>query len=194
MMLFHSSNSLRSIDFRLPHAWLSPMTIGVACTLCAAVAWVGYGAMQLQGAEAEVMRINERIEQRQDAFKALMRKAALQSPAAKAEQQILEQHAEIALPVLDRLENAWEPRIALLSLSVRRAGHEAQFDGLASDLDQIHAFMVRLRDGSKRDNGNENLTEKNKEKAPVMRVKLHRISHQSEGVNAMLQFTLQIEV
>ena len=168
--------SLGRLDFRQPHPWLNPVTFLMASALCAVLAWVVDGAMQVRRVDAAVAAMNQRIEQRQSELKALARKSARQLPTDKAMQQMLARHAATSLPVLMQIESAWEPRIALLSLTIRRAGREAQLDGVARELEQIQAFMTRL------------------DNAGAARVVLQRISNRAEGPDRVLQFTLHIEM
>lgn len=183
MRVFNPLTSLGRLDFRQPHPWANLTSILIVSALCAVLAWVLHGAMQVRRVDAEVAGMNQRIEQRQSELKALARKAARQSPGDQTRQQMLARQAATSLPVLKHIESAWEPRIALLSLTVRRAGREAQLDGVARELDQIHAFMTRLDQANGAGAAGSGA-----------RVALQRISHRAEGADRVLQFTLHIEM
>ncbi|WP_207001677.1 hypothetical protein [Trinickia mobilis] len=138
---------LKRFDFAAKQAKAGPATLALAGALLAAGVWAGGTWLQADELRADVEHLQQRIEQRERALDVAKRAAQGASPDDKKFDAVLREQAgaHARLPVLDVVESAWAPQIALLSLSVQRAGKEATIEAEAQDLVQVYAFIERLR-------------------------------------------------
>ncbi|ATF87300.1 MULTISPECIES: hypothetical protein [Burkholderia] len=105
---------------------------------------------RLDTLRGEVERIEARVDQRRQAAERAAREGQRVSAEAHRIERLLDEQSisdgNTGLPVLDWIERAWTPRIALRSLSIDKAGKEARIEGGAADLEHIYRFSNRLRD------------------------------------------------
>jgi hypothetical protein len=139
-----------TIDFATPRRRLTPWGAAALGAAACAALLVAQAFAELGGLRDEVERIEQRIEQRQRAAEREQRRQKQLTPEQKRiERVIREQRMPITgsgMPVVDWIEQAWTPQIALTSIVVDKAGTEARIEGAASDLSHIYLFVSRLND------------------------------------------------
>ncbi|AJY10034.1 hypothetical protein K6W16_21815 [Burkholderia dolosa] len=122
-------------------------SIAFACAFAVAI----FAGTEWQRAEAlrdEVDRIEQRIDQRKRIIERDRLRESAKTPEQRhidrmiAEQTMSSQGS--GLPVIDWIEQAWTPQIALKSLTVDNGGREARIEGGAADLSHIYMFVGRL--------------------------------------------------
>ncbi|ARL38875.1 hypothetical protein [Burkholderia pseudomallei] len=127
------------------------ITLWAAAMLCVALPAIGFAVEQvvrLGDMRDEVERIEARIEHRQHAVERERRRQKSMTPEQKRiERVIAAQQANAntsGLPVVERIEHAWTPEIALTALTIDKAGSTARIEGGSADLSQIYQFVDRL--------------------------------------------------
>jgi hypothetical protein len=140
---------LKRIDFVRPRFAFTPL----ACVLFAGVVgaglWVGNDFVRVRALDEDVTLLQQRVDARQR----LMNKAKQDEKKAAPEQRKIDAvvNAQAAakasgtVPLLQKIGQAWTPQVAMLSVSVQRAGKEAKISGEAQDLGEVYAFVGRLQ-------------------------------------------------
>ncbi|MCP3024480.1 hypothetical protein [Cupriavidus basilensis] len=141
---------LNDVDFARARGGL---TSWVAIALCCAAltgVFVSNEWSNVDQLRDEVERAESRIEQRQRAVERERLRQKQMTPEQRRIERILaEQQVSTTgsgLPVIDWIEHAWTPQIALKTLTVEKAGREARIEGGAADLSHIYIFVERLND------------------------------------------------
>jgi len=101
----------------------------------------------VQALRTEVTQMEDRLAQQLEQQERARRRAEAQSPEEKKVEALLAaQDAEDRLqPLLLRhIEQAWSPRLAVMSLKVVAAGRSAQLELMALDVSEVFAFVARL--------------------------------------------------
>jgi hypothetical protein len=97
------------------------------------------------------MQLQSRFDQREQAARRSLRAKRGSGEESKVNEVLKAQIADArsaagtVSPMIARIEQAWSPDIALLSLETRNVGAQGKLDGEATDLGQVYAFAERLR-------------------------------------------------
>jgi hypothetical protein len=141
---------LSELDFVATRARATPWA---AIALCCTVLTGAFAASEWSRVERlrdEVGGIESRIDQRKRAIEREQRRQKNMTPEQRRVDRVLaEQRMSTTgsgLSVIDWIEHAWTPQIALKSLTVDKAGREARIEGGAADLSHIYLFVDRLND------------------------------------------------
>ncbi|WP_244100044.1 hypothetical protein [Burkholderia anthina] len=141
---------LSELDFAAPRARVTPWA---AVALCCALLTGAFAASEWSRVDQlsdALDAIESRIDQRKRAIEREQRRQKTMTPEQRriervlAEQRMSPQGS--GLPVIDWIEHAWTPQIALKSLVVDKAGREARIEGGAAELAHIYLFVDRLND------------------------------------------------
>jgi hypothetical protein len=141
---------LSELDFVATRARATPWA---AIALCCTVLTGAFAASEWSRVDQlrdEVGGIESRIDQRKRAIEREQRRQKNMTPEQRRVDRVLaEQRMSTTgsgLSVIDWIEHAWTPQIALKSLTVDKAGREARIEGGAADLSHIYLFVDRLND------------------------------------------------
>lgn len=141
---------LNELDFVAPRARVTPWAAVALCCALVTGAFVASEWSNVEQLRDEVDSIESRIDQRQ---RAIEREQRLQKNMTAEERRIarvLDQQRTSATgagpAVVDWIEHAWTPQIALKLLTVDKAGQEARLEGGAAHLSHIYMFVDRLKD------------------------------------------------
>jgi hypothetical protein len=139
-----------AVDFAPSARRLTPWGAAALCAAACAALLLASEFARIDALRDEVDHIEQRIEQRQRAKEREQRRLKTLSPEQKRIEQVLREQRMNAvgsgMPVVDWIEHAWTPQIALTSLVIDKAGKEARIEGAASDLSHIYLFVSRLND------------------------------------------------
>ncbi len=141
--------SLINMDFSIARCWAtrwSWLAVSIAGLILAWVMIEWRGVSQLESA-IEHMQI------RIDQHKLVVERERLRQKKLSPEQRRLERvlaeqkmaEAGSGMPMIDWIEQAWEPWIALLSIVIDKAGKEARIEGASFDLAHIYTFADALK-------------------------------------------------
>lgn len=139
---------MSSLDF--VRAWWRPTGLGAALAVVAAAmaALVTVNSLSLADIQGEVENIEHRIDQRKRANEAdQLRQKRLSPEDRRIERMLEEQEVEktgSGLAVVDWIEGAWTPEIALGQIVVEKAGRYARIEGAAARLSQVYQFVERM--------------------------------------------------
>ncbi|MFC5475722.1 hypothetical protein [Paraherbaspirillum soli] len=140
---------LKHIDFRERRSAFRPLTAVLVCLALAATAGAGYRFMQNQALQQEVDGLSDQLAQREQALKRAERGSKANSPEQRKVHELVAAQGGAAAKtrpaVLERLEQAWSPKVALLSIAVEGAGKQARIEAVTSDLKQAYIYVERLR-------------------------------------------------
>jgi len=141
---------LNELDFVAPRKRVTPWaTVALCCALLTG-ALVASEWSRVDMLRDEVDGIESRIDQRQRAVEREQRRQKNMTAEERriarvlAEQQV--SPAGAGPSVVDWIEHAWTPQIALKLLSLDKAGREARLEGGAAHLSHIYLFVDRLKD------------------------------------------------
>ncbi|GAB1847310.1 hypothetical protein MyNCGM683_21570 [Achromobacter xylosoxidans] len=131
-------------------AWWRPT--GLAAVMMAAVVAMGTivvgSGLNLGEVQAEMENIEHRIDQRKRANEAnQLRQRRLSPEDRRIERALQEQDVDTSgsgLAVIDWIEGAWTPEIAVRQIIVDKAGRQARIEGGAATLTQVYQFADRL--------------------------------------------------
>lgn len=141
---------LTGLNFVAPRMRVTPWAGLALCCALAAGAFVGGEWTRVDALRDDVERIEKRIDQRQRVIEREQRREKAKTPEQRrielviAEQGMSDKGS--GLSVIDWIEHAWTPRIALKSLTVDKAGREARIEGGAAELSHVYLFVDRLND------------------------------------------------
>ncbi|EDT38108.1 hypothetical protein [Burkholderia ambifaria] len=141
---------LSELDFATPRARVTPWAaLALGCALLSG-AFAASEWSRVDRLRDEVDGIENRIDQRKRAIQREQRRQKTMTPEQRRIERVLAEQTTRAhgsgLPVIDWIEHAWTPRIALKSLTVDQAGREARIEGGAAELSHIYLFVDRLND------------------------------------------------
>jgi uracil phosphoribosyltransferase len=138
------------VDFAARRRGLTPWGAAMLCAAVGAVLLTAHGYTGVDALRDEVEQIEQRIAQRQRAAqREQLRQKRLTPEQKRIDRVIVEQRMATTgsgMQVIDWIEHAWTPQIALTSLVVEKAGKVARIEGAASDLSHIYLFVSRLND------------------------------------------------
>ena len=141
---------LSELDFAASRTRVTPWA---TVALCCALLTGGFAASEWSRVEQlrdEVDAIESRIDQRKRALEHAQRRQKSMTPEQRRIERVLAEQRTRAqgsgLSVVDWIEHAWTPQIALKSLTVDKAGREARIEGGAAELSHIYMFVDRLND------------------------------------------------
>jgi hypothetical protein len=101
---------------------------------------------------ADIETVEHRIEQRERANEREALRHKRMSPQERHIEKVLMEQSMNAtgsgISVIDRIEHAWTPEIALQSIVVDKAGRHVRIEGGAATLEHIYTFIDRLREQS----------------------------------------------
>lgn len=120
------------------------LAVGLLLAVCLLSAWRQWGLLDLR---AQVNALEDRLaEQRMMQERALRRVQAQSPEERKVQALVLAQNAQDRLrpELLRAIEQAWSPRLAIMSLKLEGAGQAANLEMLTADLKEVFAFVARL--------------------------------------------------
>lgn len=141
--------SLKRIEFIRSRYALTPIACVLFVGVVGAGLWVSNDFIRVASLDEDVTLLQQRVDVRQR----LMDKAKQDEKKAAPEQRKIDAvvNAQAAakasgtVPLLRKIGQAWTPQVAMLSVSVQRAGKEAKISGEAQDLGHVYAFVSRLQ-------------------------------------------------
>lgn len=152
------------------------LSIGAAFSMVSLYERVRDAAWLREGIE----EVGNRVEQRRQANdRETLRKRRMSPEERRIEQTIAKQliaSAGSGMTVVDAIESAWSPEIALTSVNVTQAGYHARLEGGAAKLSHIYQFLERLH-----------------EQRPDCRVRLTQHFPKSEDGHHIHRFSLTVE-
>ncbi|WP_459623513.1 hypothetical protein [Burkholderia sp. 3C] len=138
------------LNFVAPRARITPSAAIALCCALMVMAIVGREWTRVDTVRDAVDRLSQRIDVRQRSLEREQRLAKARTPEQRRIASLLaaqqSNQTNSGLPVIDWIEHAWTPHIALKSLTVDKAGRQARIEGGAADLAQIYMFVDRLND------------------------------------------------
>lgn len=142
---------MRSLDFAPVRRRITPWAAAMIGAAALAAVFAAEEAVRVDALNDEVEQIQAQLDQRQRAHEREQRRRKSMTPEQKRIERVIaaqQTHSDgSALPVVDRIERAWSPDLALTSLSVDKAGTVARIEGGAASLSHIYQFVERLNDG-----------------------------------------------
>ncbi|KWK69610.1 hypothetical protein WM16_23625 [Burkholderia ubonensis] len=141
---------LNQLDFAAPRARITPWAAVALCCALLTGAFVASEWSRVDQLRDDVEQAERRFEQRKRATEREQRRQKTMTPEQRRIERVLaEQRMSMngsGLSVVDWIEHAWTPQIALKSLTVDKAGREARIEGGAADLSHVYIFVDRLND------------------------------------------------
>ncbi|KVU38017.1 hypothetical protein WK66_27130 [Burkholderia ubonensis] len=141
---------LNELDFGAPRARITPWAAVALCCALLTGAFVASEWSRVDQLRDDVEQAERRIEQRKRATEREQRRQKTMTPEQRRIERVLAEQRMSAngsgLSVVDWIEHAWTPQIALKSLTVDKAGREARIEGGAADLSHVYIFVDRLND------------------------------------------------
>ncbi|KVM18437.1 hypothetical protein WL05_18665 [Burkholderia ubonensis] len=141
---------LNELDFAAPRARITPWAAVALCCALLTGAFVASEWSRVDHLRDDVEQAERRIEQRKRATEREQRRQKTMTPEQRRIERVLAEQRMSAngsgLSVVDWIEHAWTPQIALKSLTVDKAGREARIEGGAADLSHVYIFVDRLND------------------------------------------------
>ncbi|WP_175957095.1 hypothetical protein [Burkholderia sp. BCC0405] len=141
---------LTGLNFAAPRTRVTPWAGFALCCALAAGMFAGSEWTRVDALRDDVDRIGKQIEQRQRVIEREQRREKAKTPEQRRIERVLAEQKMSdkgsGLSVVDWIEHAWKPQIALKSLTVDKAGREARIEGGAADLSHIYLFVDRLND------------------------------------------------
>ncbi|KVO01418.1 hypothetical protein WK05_03610 [Burkholderia ubonensis] len=141
---------LNELDFAAPRARITPWAAVALCCALLTGAFVASEWSRVDQLRGDVEQAERRIEQRKRATEREQRRQKTMTPEQRRIERVLAEQRMSAngsgLSVVDWIEHAWTPQIALKSLTVDKAGREARIEGGAADLSHVYIFVDRLND------------------------------------------------
>lgn len=131
-------------------AWWYPTALGatLAVAAVAMAAIVAANCLNLMDIRGEIENIEHRIDQRKRANEAnQLRQKRLSAEDRRIERVLEEQEVEKSgsgLAVVDWIEGAWTPEIAIMQIVVEKAGRQARIEGGAATLTHVYQFVERM--------------------------------------------------
>ncbi|HIC7213576.1 hypothetical protein [Burkholderia stabilis] len=138
------------LNFVAPRTRITPWAGVALCFALMTGAFVGGEWTHVDTLRGDVERIEKRIDERRRVIEREQRREKAKTPEQRrierviAEQKMSDKGS--GLSVLDWIEHAWTPHIALKSLTVDKSGREARIEGGAADLSHVYMFVDRLND------------------------------------------------
>ncbi|WP_242448837.1 hypothetical protein [Burkholderia metallica] len=141
---------MKSLDFVSVQSRIRPWAVAMLGVAAIALASVAENVMRIGQLEDEVAQIDADVELRQRAVEREQRRQKNMTPEQKRVEHMLgqqraNQHGS-GLDVVDWIERAWLPEIALTQLTVDKAGRSARIEGGAADLAHVFQFVERLNE------------------------------------------------
>src|SRR5579863_2820643 len=141
---------LKHIDFVRRRIVVTPGVCALAALALVAAAWATVTFLRVSALDDDVVSLQQRldVERVMDTARRAKQKGAPEErkiDAVVSAQVAAKAHG--AVPLLTKIGEAWKPQVALLSVSVQRAGNEAKISGEAQELGQVYAFVDRLQSG-----------------------------------------------
>ncbi|WP_010100118.1 hypothetical protein [Burkholderia ubonensis] len=141
---------LNQLDFAAPRARITPWAAIALCCALLTGAFVASEWSRVDRLRDDVEQAERRLEQRKRAIEREQRRQKTMTPEQRRIERVLaEQRMSMngsGLSVVDWIEHAWTPQIALKSLTVDKAGREARIEGGAAELSHVYIFVDRLND------------------------------------------------
>ncbi|KVT49877.1 hypothetical protein [Burkholderia ubonensis] len=141
---------LNELDFAAPSARITPWAAVALCCALLTGAFVASEWSRVDQLSDDVEQAERRVEQRKRATEREQRRQKTVTPEQRRIERVLAGQRMSAngsgLSVVDWIEHAWTPQIALKSLTVDKAGREARIEGGAADLSHVYIFVDRLND------------------------------------------------
>ncbi|OJA35719.1 hypothetical protein [Burkholderia ubonensis] len=141
---------LNELDFAAPRARITPWAAVALCCALLTGAFVASEWSRVDQLRDDVEQAERRVEQRKRATEREQRRQKTMTPEQRRIERVLAGQRMSAngsgLSVVDWIEHAWTPEIALKSLTVDKAGREARIEGGAADLSHVYIFVDRLND------------------------------------------------
>ncbi|KVP65239.1 hypothetical protein WL40_06270 [Burkholderia ubonensis] len=141
---------LNELDFAAPRARITPWAAVALCCALLTGAFVASEWSRVDQLRDDVEQAERRVEQRKRATEREQRRQKTMTPEQRRIERVLAGQRMSAngsgLSVVDWIEHAWTPQIALKSLTVDKAGREARIEGGAADLSHVYIFVDRLND------------------------------------------------
>lgn len=141
---------LSELNFVAPRTRLTPWAGIALCCALAAGLFAGSEWNRVEALRDDVEQVEKRIEQRQRVIEREQRREKAKTPEQRRIERVLAEQTMTdkgsGLSVIDWIEHAWTPQIALKSLTVDKAGREARIEGGAAELSHVYLFVDRLHD------------------------------------------------
>ncbi|WP_175885492.1 hypothetical protein [Burkholderia sp. BCC0044] len=141
---------MNSLDFLSTRRRIRPWAVAMLGVAAIALGSVAENVTRIAQLEEEVAQIDADVELRQRAVERERRRQKNMTPEQKRiEHMLAHQRAKqdgSGLEVVDWIERAWVPEIALTQLTVDKAGRSARIEGGAADLSQVFQFVERLHE------------------------------------------------
>lgn len=143
--------SLNRIDFACRRIRVTPVVCVLFAGALIALALIGRDWVRATALGDEVASLQQRLDAREQFADRVWRAELKRVPgerkvAAAVRAQVVAKANGVA-PMLAKIGVAWQPRVALLGVSIGRVGKEANITGEAQDLAQVYAFVDRLQAG-----------------------------------------------
>ncbi|WP_371140960.1 hypothetical protein [Burkholderia cepacia] len=151
---------MRDFDYLPKRRTLVPL----ACLLLVAALfggmWVAGERSQVRDMDNEMEQLRVRVDNRQRVVNRARRDARDAKQSNAGQDRAPQATAGEASPMLLRVEHAWTPKLALLSLSLstKDGREQVRIDGLAANLAEVYGFVARLRGAAGGDKANMRVT------------------------------------
>lgn len=141
---------LPGLDFAQSRWKVTTLTMALMAAAGLMLALAVESISQIDQTRTEIETIEHRIEQRKRANEREAQRHKRMSPQERHIEKVLKEQSMNAtgsgISVIDRIEHAWTPEIALQSIVVERAGRHVRIEGGAAELEHIYTFIDRLRE------------------------------------------------
>ncbi|KMN80003.1 hypothetical protein VK98_16510 [Chromobacterium sp. LK11] len=137
----------RGLDFSRPEA-SAPLAGVAAIVLLALLAALGWRQWELELLEADTSAWEQRRQQQRFLREREQRRAQAASPEARKAQALLQAQGDdqtrLCPALLRAIEQAWSPRLGILSLHLDGAGKQVRLELSAAELAEVFHFVERL--------------------------------------------------